>query len=114
MSDDLIQASDGLPARRTGPWAKDKLLNLDRYAQMVTTAIKGKFAEGLIYVDLMAGPGRCVDVRSRVSSEFSGSTLIALDTRYPFNRVIAVESHPISASAPFVRVFRLIHEARSV
>src|SRR5437763_463383 len=47
-------ASDGLPARVSGPWAEDKLDALSRYNRIVLRAVKNKW-EGLCYIDLLAG-----------------------------------------------------------
>lgn len=95
----LVRASDGLPARETGPWAVEKLTLLDRYSAIVTTAMKRKFTAGLSFIDLMAGPGVCVDTRSKPSQEFPGSTLIALNTRHAFDRILAIEADPTCVAA---------------
>jgi three-Cys-motif partner protein len=101
-------ASDGLPARDSGPWAAQKHRQLDRYMDMVSTAMKGKnFPGGVVFVDLMAGPGICLDSRTVGTPETDGSTLRALKTRFPFTRVIAVESNADYAAALRERVSQL-------
>jgi len=83
-------ASDGLPARVSGPWAEDKLEALSRYSGIVLRAVKGKW-KGLCYVDLLAGPGKCV--LSSSGREFDGSALLALlCSDPPFTSVVLVES----------------------
>jgi three-Cys-motif partner protein len=47
----------------------------------------------LTYIDLMAGPGRCVLDDGNASS-FDGSPVIAAKQSPPFGSVIAVEQHP--------------------
>ena len=55
---DTLTATDGLPARTSGAWARDKHEYLRRYLEMFTRAMRGKWSR-LGYMDLMAGPGRC-------------------------------------------------------
>jgi hypothetical protein len=74
MTDDgLVNGSDGLLARKSGPWALEKLSRVERYAGAVTTAIRNKFTCGLTFVDLMAGPGMCVDTVSDHALQFASS-----------------------------------------
>lgn len=101
-----IVAADGLIARDSGPWAEEKLLSLDGYAQIFTKAMTDKFAGGLTFVDLMSGPGICVDTHSPIRREFPGSTLRALDARPVFTRVVAIESDVACAQALRARVQR--------
>jgi three-Cys-motif partner protein len=83
-------ASDGLPARVSGPWAQDKLDALSRYNGIVLRAVKDKW-KGLCYVDLLAGSGKCVLGSS--GREFDGSPLLALQCSDPaFTSVVLVES----------------------
>jgi len=56
---------------------------------MVTASMASKWS-GLVFVDLMAGPGICID-RSD-GSEFIGSPLRALQTRQPWTRALFIES----------------------
>jgi three-Cys-motif partner protein len=83
-------ATDGLPARVSGPWAEDKLDALSRYSRIVLRAVKNKW-KGLIYVDLLAGGGKCI-LRG-TNKEFDGSPLLALECNDPsFTTVVLVES----------------------
>ena len=104
LKTDFVVASDQRVARATGPWAKDKLRNIARYADMVTTGVAGKFGGGVNFVDLMAGTGLCVDTSAAAPEEFAGSTLIAMDTRVAFTRIVAVESNSDAATALKARV----------
>jgi three-Cys-motif partner protein len=49
------------------------------------------------YIDLMAGPGRCID--RETGDEFDGSPLLALKSEPPFSRAVLVESDESFASA---------------
>jgi three-Cys-motif partner protein len=106
MTSDRPIASDGLIARATGPWAKEKLKNLDRYVGMVTTAMRRKFVGGVVFVDLMAGPGQCIDVRSHDREEFPGSTLRVLETRFPVRAIVAIENDRLNIAALKARIAR--------
>jgi len=63
-------ASDGLRARPGRIWTVEKLAYLEKYANAFTNAMRGKW-EGLVYIDLLAGPGRDIDVKTK--EEFDGS-----------------------------------------
>lgn len=100
---DPAVASDGLLARASGFWAREKLRRLEIYSQLVTTSMKGgRKWKGLVFVDLMAGPGMCVDART--VTEFAGSTLRALSTVHPFTHIVAVEKNVDNAAALTARV----------
>lgn len=97
----LIPADDGLVARASGVWAQDKLFFLGRYMDIFSTGMKSKWPRR-IYVDLMAGPGRC---RTRdTGEEFQGSPVLALQTKTPFAEVVLIESDPEAFAALRARV----------
>lgn len=96
MSSATLLASDGLPARRSGEWARQKLFRVGYYTEMFATGMKNLWPER-VFVDLMAGPGLC-KIESN-GTEFEGSPLIALKVRDPFNTVVLVESDPALAGA---------------
>lgn len=75
-------ASDGLRARPGRIWTVEKLTYLQNYASAFTTAMRGKW-ERLVYIDLLAGPGRDIDLEG--NKEFDGSPLIALNIRPAFD-----------------------------
>src|SRR5712692_823891 len=87
--DVIRRAQDGLPARVSGPWTQEKLLWVEKYASAFMKAMAPKRKEGLwtelVYVDLLAGPGRGIDRDSR--SEFDGSPLRALKITPAFDRL---------------------------
>lgn len=88
MTAEISRASDGLPARPSGDWAREKLFIVARYIDIFTTGQKRKWPRRA-FVDLMAGPGLCVD--RETGEEFAGSPLLALRTKTPFTDVVFVE-----------------------
>jgi hypothetical protein len=88
--EEYVVASDNLPARRNGAWARDKLSFLDEYlppALQATIAKRQRY-----YLDLFAGPGLNVDDdgqefegaairRARVHRAFSPSSVPARERR---------------------------------
>ncbi len=88
-------ARDGLPARASGAWTREKLTYLSKYAGGFMTAMAPKRREGkwerLVYIDLLAGPGVCVDERGE---EFEGSPLIALGANPRFDHLFLGDLTP--------------------
>jgi three-Cys-motif partner protein len=82
---------DGLPVREVGSWTEDKLYFWNRYIDITTRAMVGhpKWPEGLVYVDLFAGPGVCFVKESR--KRVPGSALIAANAPKPFRFILASE-----------------------
>jgi three-Cys-motif partner protein len=78
------KASDGLLARSGGIWTREKLTYLQNYASAFMIAMAGKWSR-LVYVDLLAGPGR--DIDPQTGKEFEGSPLIALAVRPKFDHL---------------------------
>jgi three-Cys-motif partner protein len=74
--EDMVSDSDGLVARESGEWAREKLFYLNQYLGIFSEGMKNKWAGKRYYVDLFAGPGVC-RLRNR-GEEFDGSPLIAL------------------------------------
>src|SRR2546426_2857360 len=87
VSDDLsyLPASDGLLARKSGQWAKRKHHYLRNYCGITTKSMRKKWR--LVYLDVMAGPGRCKI--KETGEEFPGSPLIALE--HDFEKFIFIE-----------------------
>lgn len=85
----MARAQDGLPARRSGPWTRDKLTYLEKYASAFMRAMAPKRNEGkwdqLVYLDLLAGPGRAIDTST--GSEFDGSPLRVVKIEPRFDRL---------------------------
>jgi three-Cys-motif partner protein len=94
-----LLAADGLPARDSGEWAKDKLHYLNRYCGIVSKALGSGYL-ALIYLDVMAGPGVCKV--EETGEEFPGSPFIALN--HNFRRYIFIESDPTMGAALEARV----------
>lgn len=97
----VVFGADSLRARDSGPWAREKLNYLRRYLEMFTTGMSAKWSR-LVFLDLMAGPGLCVDRTDK--QEFSGSPLLALNTKKPFHGAYFVESDPELRAALVRRV----------
>lgn len=95
--------SDGLPVRKSGRWAREKLHFAGRYMGIFNAGMQRQWRERA-YVDLMAGPGRCVDQQG----EFDGSTLLAVRCQPGFTHLVAVERHAGLAQALRTR----LHEVR--
>jgi three-Cys-motif partner protein len=91
-------ASDGLPARKSGAWAKRKHHYLRNYCGITTASMHNKFK--LVYVDVMAGPGLCKMEDS--GEEFPGSPLIALEQ--DFSEYVLIEEDPILVQALQTRI----------
>lgn len=88
-----LPASDGLPARKSGDWARRKHHYLRNYCGITTKALADKLR--LVYLDVMAGPGLCKI--KETGEEFAGSPLVALD--HEFDRFIFIEDTPELAEA---------------
>jgi len=93
-----LEASDGLPARKSGDWAKRKHHYLSNYCGITTKSMKSKWR--LVYLDVMAGPERCKLKDS--NEEFPGSPFVALE--HDFSQYIFVEEDKDLAGALRQRV----------
>jgi len=82
MSDYLLPVKDGLPARESGEWVKEKLYYVKRYIDVFEVAMRDRSWRRRIFIDLFAGPGKCI-VRN-TNEYLLGSPLLALQTQYPF------------------------------
>lgn len=97
---DLTSANDGLTVRDSGPWAKEKLYYVNRYISIFNGGMKN-FWPLRGYIDLMAGPGRCVD--RETGEEFAGSPVLAWNSTPPFAHAVFVEADPAAARAVSMR-----------
>ena len=93
-----LPASDGLLARKSGDWAKRKHHFLGNYCGITTRSMRKKWR--LVYLDVMAGPGRCKI--KETGEEFPGSPFVALD--HDFSHYIFIEDHPQIVDALSTRV----------
>jgi len=88
--------SDGKIVRCVGSWSKDKLFYLQKYLEIFTTSMRPKW-KSLCYIDVFAGPGKCKIRKS--GKEILGSPLIALSTKYPFDKYIFIDDNSETTSA---------------
>jgi three-Cys-motif partner protein len=86
---------DGLPARVSGPWAREKLEYLAKYMSIFNVGMKNKWER--VYLDLLAGPGRCVE--DDTGDEFDGSPLLAVNQKEPFSEIVLIEGDAELAGA---------------
>ena len=78
----LLPEDDGLPARDSGEWVKEKQFYVQRYIDTFETAMRDQPWRRRIFIDLFSGPGKCL---IRGTNEYLlGSPLLALITKYPF------------------------------
>jgi three-Cys-motif partner protein len=78
----LLPEDDGLPARDSGEWVKEKLFYVQRYIDTFEIAMRNGSWRQRNYIDLFSGPGKCV-VRG-TNEHILGSPLLSLNTQYPF------------------------------
>jgi three-Cys-motif partner protein len=74
----LVSAIDGLPVRCVGDWAYEKIFRLVQYFGIFTAGMKNKW-NGLNYVEICSGPGRCIMRGS--GNEIDGTALAII--RHP-------------------------------
>lgn len=86
----LIPEDDGLPARTSGQWVTEKLHYLKRYIYMFETSMRNKPWRRRNYIDLFAGPGKCII--SQTGEFHLGSPLLALTTEHPFTDYYFVDA----------------------
>lgn len=91
---------DGLLVRDSGIWAKEKLYYLERYLDIFSVGMRERWHGKIYYVDLFAGPGRCLIPET--GEEFDGSPLIAL--KFHFARYFFFESDPSCFKALETRI----------
>ena len=96
---DDVASDDGLPVRESGSWAEDKLFYWHYYLSITTSAMVGKpaWSGGVVYVDLFAGPGICVE--RKTGRRFPGSPLIAANTAKPFTKILLCDKDSTTADA---------------
>ncbi len=85
--------------RPSGAWAIEKLMYVAKYQDIFATGMKNKWADRF-YIDLLAGPGRCVILDS--GEEFDGSPVRSLAV--PFTARIFIEADSTLADALESRV----------
>ncbi len=91
----VLSKIDGLAVRPSGIWIKRKHYYLREYAKIFTTGMGKKWPGRLTFVDLFAGPGRCLIEKTGLEED--GSPLIAL--QHDFSKYIFVEETPVLMEA---------------
>lgn len=89
----LVSTRDGLSVRPSGAWIDKKHFYLRRYMDILTKGMGRKWE--LTYIDLFAGPGRCLIESTGVEKD--GSPLLSLD--YGFSKYVFVEANPVDLDA---------------
>lgn len=106
---EYLTAADGILARKSGEWARDKLAFLDRFFPAALNATQRK--RDRVYLDLFAGPG--LNRVEASGEEFEGSPLRALQVRGTtkdrpaFTRALLCNTVDIEHEALRARVVRL-------
>ena len=100
----LVTASDGDLALVTGQWSLDKHDYIHRLADIFSTGMKNR-SRYRCFIDLFAGPGRCVI--EDTTTEFPGSPLQAIDIRDRFTNYFFNDINPASVAAPRNRITKL-------
>ncbi len=90
---------DGLAVRDSGIWVKEKLYYLEHYLDIFSVGMRRKWVGKLYYVDLFAGPGRCLIRETK--EEIDGSPLIAL--KFNFAKYFFFENDPACYKALVAR-----------
>ena len=80
-----VLGSDGLPVQCVGPWVEDKYFFLERYLNASCKA-RRKFSEpgNAVFIDLFAGPGRCI-IKDSGKEIISGGIRALQREEAPFN-----------------------------
>ena len=80
------------------PWSHEKLFYVERYLDIFCRAMHGKWT--LVYADLLAGPGLCID--QDTGQESPGSPLLAVQ-RPEFDRLLLNDHNQHAAAALHAR-----------
>jgi len=108
----IKNAGDGIPVRCVGGWSREKLFYLKRYVDTFTTSMRNKWKGELYYIDLFAGPGKCI-VRDN-EEEIDSSPLIALNAKFPFKKYYFVDLNGIALEALLKRCKSHQYEERTI
>jgi hypothetical protein len=79
-----IPGADGLPVQCVGAWVEDKYFFLEQYLNASCEA-RRKFADkgNAVFIDLFAGPGRCIVKNERREIDSGGMRAMKRD-KAPF------------------------------
>lgn len=93
----IAPVDDGLALRKSGPWVAEKLHYIRRYLEMVSTSMGTKNWRNIRYIDLFAGPGKCL-IRD-TNEILLGSALIATTSAPTFTDYVFVDLSPENLAA---------------
>jgi three-Cys-motif partner protein len=94
-----IYGSDGLPVQCVGPWVEDKYFFLEKYLNASCEA-RRKFADknNAVFIDLFAGPGRCI-IKNEKREIDSGGILAFNRDEAPFNEYFYFDISSVNKDA---------------
>ncbi len=94
-----ILGSDSLPVQCVGSWAEDKYFYLERYLNASREA-RRKFSNkgNAVFIDLFAGPGKCV-IRYENKEIDGGGIRVLNRDEAPFNEYFYFDINEINANA---------------
>jgi len=99
-----IPGEDLLPAQCVGPWVEDKYYFLERYLDATRYARKKFFDKNnAVYVDLFAGPGRCV-IKNENREVDNGALRVLNNQTIPFNQYHFIDISTVNIAALKKRV----------
>jgi three-Cys-motif partner protein len=93
-------AHDGHIARVVEEWNTEKLFYVDRYMDIFCTGMHRSWPN-LVYADMLAGPGMCIDSDS--GAESPGSPMLAIGHRW-FGRLFLNDAEPSVTASLSARV----------
>jgi three-Cys-motif partner protein len=88
---EIVLASDNELAILVGSWAREKLLYLKNICEIFNQGMKNRWPVRS-YIDLFAGPGRCVVEGTR--EEIPGSPMLALTSKVSFTHCFFNDEKP--------------------
>lgn len=94
-----VLALDGLPAQCVGPWVEDKYFFLEGYLNASCEA-RRKFSDkgNAVFVDLFAGPGKCII--KNINKEIDSGGMRALNRdEAPFNEYFLFDISKVNVEA---------------
>ena len=107
-----VLEDDGLQVRKSGRWTEKKLHFWNAYIHITTISMvdSPKWLDGLVYVDLFAGPGVCKIEGTK--DRIPGSPLIAARAPKPFRKILLCELDQTSADACEERLSKIISNSQ--
>jgi len=99
-----VLGEDGLPVQCVGAWAEDKYFFLEAYLN-ASCEVRRKFADkdNAVFIDLFAGPGKCV-IRGEKKEILNGGIRALQRDEAPFNELFFFDISKINTEALLKRV----------